>query len=185
MICRTMVALACLVVLGGQYRAPVPVIPPPAMDAAKLARVDRLFVEAASESNLVELQAARLALARSDTAEVRSFASKMIAEHSTLGTEAARLFPRNGTATTPSAAEAIALAYLQEVPKPDFDQQYMIGQIGGHLAATTVFAAEARDGANAELRAFAAKWLPTIQSHLQLAVDLTKHIGGSSPFKTH
>jgi predicted aldo/keto reductase-like oxidoreductase len=28
-------------------------------------------------------------------------------------------------------------------------------------------------------------WLPSIQAHLELAVDLTQHIGGASPFKSN
>jgi hypothetical protein len=31
----------------------------------------------------------------------------------------------------------------------------------------------------------ALRWLPTIEAHLQLAVALTQHIGGASPFKQH
>jgi putative membrane protein len=56
-------------------------------------------------------------------------------------------------------------------------------QIGDHLAAAGAFGAEARDGSDPELRAFAKKWLPTIEAHLELAVTLVKHVGGDTPFK--
>ena len=45
------------------------------------------------------------------------------------------------------------------------------------------FQTEAENGTNAQLKELARKWMPTIQAHLQLAVDTAKHVGGASPFK--
>jgi hypothetical protein len=67
----------------------------------------------------------------------------------------------------------------------DFDQEYLQAQIAGHLAALADFRAEADNGTDARVKALAQHWLPTIQSHLELAVSLTSHVGGASPFKSH
>jgi predicted outer membrane protein len=58
-------------------------------------------------------------------------------------------------------------------------------QIGGHLAALTAFQTEADNGTDPQLKALARKWLPSIQAHFELAVDLTQHVGGASSFKSH
>jgi putative membrane protein len=49
-----------------------------------------------------------------------------------------------------------------------FDYAYMAGQLADHEAAVSLFAMGAKEGKEAELKAFAAKTLSARQQHLQL-----------------
>ena len=146
-----------------QNMAPVSAPTPPSEHPPRLPAVDVAFVVAATQGNNAEVDAAKLALRRTSTDGVAAYARQML--------------------TDLAAPDVLALQYLAHVEPVDFDQNYAMLQIGDHLAAQTAYAAEARDGSDAQLRAFAQKWLPTIQAHLQLAVTLVKHVGGDTPFK--
>ncbi len=171
-----------------ENRAPVPVVPAPMKDPT-YAGVDRTFALAAMQGNDAELDMARLALQRGSANEVKMYAGKMISEHGALMAEMMPALRRTLGAQAPpqrlAAPDALAYRHLQSVGPVDFDQAYAMQQIGDHLATMTAFQTEADNGTDPQLKALARKWLPSIQSHLELAIDLTNHIGGSSPFKQH
>ena len=58
-------------------------------------------------------------------------------------------------------------------PPTEFDHAYMAGQLADHEEAVSLFTREAKEGKDAELKAFAAKTLPALQEHLQLARHIT------------
>ncbi len=168
-----------------QNRAPVQAEPAP-MPHPSSAEVDRLFAIAATQGGNAEIDMAELAMKRGSANEVKNYAAKMISEHKGIN---AAFEPVLKTVLPTSPAERLgtsdqlAMHRLESLKPVDFDQQYLLGQIGGHLATLAAFQAEADNGSNAQLKELARKWLPTIQAHLELAIDLVKHIGGSSPFK--
>lgn len=171
--------------IGTQNRAPVPANPAPTKYATSPA-VDHTFAIVAIQGNNAEIDLAHLAIQHGRASEALSFANKMVYEHEALmkefQTAISRLLP-SGVPERLAAADMLALQHLESVPAVDFDQEYLTGQIAAHLASLTAFQAEADNGTDPQLKELARKWLPTIKSHLELAVDLTKHIGGSSPFK--
>jgi putative membrane protein len=148
-------------------------------------QIDRDFVVAATTGGESEIAQAKLALEHSDVDEVRGYATKMIEEHTTIAKElAAARGVRTGATMPLPPAEQLALAHLRGDPLAQtFDEDYALQQVGGHLAALTAFNVEAKSGTNPKLRAFAAKWIPTIQAHLDLAVTLAKHTAGDSPLR--
>lgn len=171
--------------IGTQNRAPVPANPSP-MKFAESAAVDREFAIAAAQGNNAELDLAHLALQHAHASEALAFANKMIYEHEPIVKEfqpvVARLLP-SGPPERLAATDMLAFQHLQSIPAADFDQEYLTGQVAAHVITLAAFQTEVDNGTDPELKALARKWLPTIKSHLELAVDLTKHIGGSSPFK--
>ncbi len=183
---RTLPALAaCFALLGAQNTAPVSAPAPPSFHPPALASVDAAFAIAVTQGNAAELRAARLALTRTQSDDVAAFARQMITDHEMITSEGNPLVKRHlvHSPAPLGAPDVIALLNLASLPAVDFDQQYALTQIADHLATQTAFATEARDGKDPKLKAFAAKWLPTIMAHLELAVTLVKHVGGDSPFK--
>ncbi len=168
-----------------QNRAPVQAQPAP-LQQPSLAEVDRLFAVAAMQGSNAEIDMAELALKRGSADEVKAYASKMIAEHKGLMDELMPVLQHAG-ATPPeerlATADQLALRHLESIKPVDFDQLYVMQQIGGHLATLTAFQTEADNGTDARLKETVRKWTPTIQAHLELAVDMAKHVGGASPFK--
>ncbi len=150
--------------------------------------VDETFAIAAIQGNNAEMDMAELALKRSNADEVKGYAKKMISEHEGLMDEMTPVLQRLLAGKTPerlAPADKLALLHLQSLPPSDFNQMYTMQQIGDHLASLTAFKTAADNGTDSQLKELARKWTPTIQAHLELAVDLTKHVGGSSPFASH
>lgn len=174
-----------IALLGAQNMAPVTAPTPPSVHPPQLASVDDAFARAATQGDDAELQAAHLALERSHTDGVVAYARLMIVDHSLIAREGAPFIKRR-IALKPAplvVTDELAMKYLTGLSSVDFDQQYALLQIGDHLATLTAFATEARDGKDPALKAFAVKWQPTIQAHLELAVTLVKHVGGNTPFR--
>ena len=168
-----------------QNRAPVPVQPAP-IQHPESAEVDRLFALAAMQGSNAEIDMAELALKQGSANEVKGYAGKMIAEHKGLMDEMMPVLQRvlsNPPSERLAPADQLALRHLESVKPVDFDQIYVMEQIGGHLAMLTAFQTAAENGTDAQLKEVVRKWTPTIQAHLELAVDLAKHVGGASPFK--
>ncbi len=151
--------------------------------------VDRLFARAAIQGNAAEMQMARVALVRSNAPEVRGYAQKMIDEHAAIDAELrpalTQVLGPSDRAVELAPADALAVAHLRSMSQVDFDQAYALQQIGDHLATASAFRTEADNGTDPRLKPLVRKWLPTIEAHLELAVDLTRHVGGDSPFKSH
>ena len=185
MIRSLLVPLGLFALLGAQNTAPVRAPTPPSEHPPQLSTVDNAFAIAATQGNDAELAAAKLALVHSDSDDVKGFAHTMLADHASIGMEGMPVIkPHLSRAPAPlGPPDVLAITYLQSLSAVDFDQQYAMLQVGDHLATMTAFATEARDGKDPALKAFAKKWLPTIQAHLQLAVALVKHVGGDTPFR--
>ena len=168
-----------------ENRAPVPASPAP-MRHAQSSDVDRAFALAFTQSSNAEMDLADLAAQRATANEVKAFAAKMVAEHKGMSEEITPLL--QGILSTPpaerlAAPDQLALKHLEALKPVDFDQEYILSQIAAHLTTLTAFQAEADNGTDAQLKQVIRKWTPTIQAHLELAVDIAKHVGGSSPFK--
>lgn len=168
-----------------ENRAPVPA-PPPPMQQPQSADVDRAFAVTFIQGSNAEMDLASLAAQRATANEVKGYGAKMMSEHKGMSEEIMPALQR--ILSTPPAqrlapADELAKTHLEAVKPPDFDQGYIMTQIGGHLAMLTAFQTEAENGTDPQLKELARRWTPTIQAHLELAVDVARHVGGSSPFK--
>jgi putative membrane protein len=171
-----------------QGRAPVTIVAPPDAPGAPNSNVDLDFSRAAVESSRAEIAMAELALARSHTDEVRSFAQNMISEHMGLMHALApaidHVLPGASRAAQLSPADELTYYHLQHAADVDFDHTYALAQVGGHIAAYGAFTTEEQDGRNARLKQLAREWRPTITAHLQLAVEMAQHVGGDNPIRS-
>jgi putative membrane protein len=68
---------------------------------------------------------------------------------------------------------------LAKLQGANFDREFMRHMVTDHEKAVRLFAAQAQDGTDAELKAFAAKTLPTLQEHLRMAQTLAQQQGMS------
>ena len=136
---------------------------------------DATFVHQASGAGLAEVQAGNMALERAASAEVKAFGQRMVDDHTQANQELTTLahakhIPVATKLDQKHQAMADNLAKLQGA---EFDQAYMAGQLADHEEAVRLFTTQAQQGKDAELKAFAAKILPALQGHLQLARNIT------------
>lgn len=152
----------------------------PSIGGGTLAAADREFFTLAASSDMLEIETGRLALDKSQNANVRTFAQKMIDEHMKANETLRQVASSNGV-TPPasiSSAHAAHLQKLQGLSGAEFDGEYA-AQIGvaGHQEAVALFERASREAANADVRALAEKALPGKREHLELGQTLAKTVG--------
>ena len=143
---------------------------PPA--AAQLPRGDRELFHQLVQANLAELESGKLALQKSRSASVRSFAQRMVDEHTVALGELQAIAQRKGVALpTDTDLQQKALARtLAALRDETFDAQYLkrVG-VGEHQRSAQLLKRIEGEARDAEMRALAARMLPTVQHHLQTA----------------
>ncbi|HEF4770229.1 DUF4142 domain-containing protein [Burkholderia multivorans] len=164
--------------------APGVVSPAPTGDEADMARrpsgIDAEFVDKAAMLGKTELLASQLAAERSSNAEVKAFARRMIDDHERIARELRRLGVDKGVPVQTRMLVDPALNTLRTLSGPAFDRAYV--QLAGpaaHEEAIRTYEAEARDGHDAQLRAFAARTLPMLKNHLAAARALATAVAGA------
>jgi putative membrane protein len=139
----------------------------------QLGDAGRAFIKMAASNGQAEIQLGKLAAERADRSEVRDFAKRLEKDHTEANLELLKILdaqridvPRD---MTPYQETADRLSKLRGV---EFDRAFLRQMAKDHEEAVAQFAAEAKEGHNPELKAYAAKLLPTLQDHLRLARDL-------------
>jgi putative membrane protein len=152
------------------------------VNSAPSPAIDRAFALAAAENTHAELVMAQLALSRSRSDAVRAFARQMISEQSGLAqqlTPQLRRVYRGAVPSDLSAGDILTYYRLAHATSVAFDETYALAQVGGHVSAFGAFETESVDGSDPQLKAVVRRWTPTIESHLEKAIDLMQHVGGS------
>lgn len=145
--------------------------------ANPLPPVDQDFVQAASMSSSTEIDASKLASTHSTDKEVKSFAHRMMIDHTKLTVQLKMAAP-HGVIVPKDNSDTAVLDALKPLKGADFDKAY-ISKVGleGHKKAIAAFQKEISDGQNTDLKKAAQKALPTIQEHYQMAQQLASKKG--------
>ncbi|MBV9962724.1 MAG: DUF4142 domain-containing protein [Parafilimonas sp.] len=141
---------------------------------------DKAFMIKATQSNLAEITAAKLALAQSQSDSVKAFAQMMIDDHTNAQTELAAL-AKSENVTLPDSTDDQHRMFAQRlmmVSGKTFDSAYMQSQVQDHVKAIALFTAEIQNGLDAQAKAYASKLLPKLQMHLQHAQNVAGNMGG-------
>lgn len=144
---------------------------------------DATFVKNAAISDMYEIQAGQLAQTKAASADVKRFASKMVADHTKTTDQLKALLASKPGMKPPSAMDAkhkALLAKLKGASAASFDSTYAQQQINAHQQAVMLFTSESQTGKDPDLKKFAADTLPTLQQHLSMAQQLPKG-GAASP----
>lgn len=134
------------------------------------------FVTKAANGDMFEVEAAKIALKRSTSSEVKAFAQEMIDAHTKSTADLKSALASSGLSIVPPATLADDLRGklddLNKADAKDFDKAYLDGQKDAHQSALNLFQRYAQDGDAATLKAFAAATAPVIQKHLDHAKSL-------------
>jgi putative membrane protein len=125
------------------------------------------FVDRAAVSDMFDIESSRLALQRAQLPATRSFAERMVLDHSA-GSARLSQVVAGSALTVPMALDAEhekKLARLVAASPTEFDAAYIQAQQTGHKAAVEMFTNYAALGSEPALKAFASDMLPILRSH--------------------
>jgi len=140
---------------------------------------DDFWTDAAMDG-MTEVALGNLALQRAQSDSVKQFAQQMVTDHTAANTELTQLAAGKNV-TLPTALDAKHQAMVDKLSKlsgADFDREYMKMMVNDHEKAVKMFQDQSQKGTDADAKAFAAKTLPTLQSHLQLARTVSATVSG-------
>jgi putative membrane protein len=134
--------------------------------------------------NDLAIEEARMAKRRAANAAVRTFAERMITEHTTMNTKAKELFGRLGIVPADNAAsramkdEHTTLAdTMKDLEGAAFDKAYVDAQVKGHGSFLERIDAKLVPKAqNAELKAMLETARTDVSAHLEQARELQKQL---------
>lgn len=177
--CRIMAALAALTAgacLAGLSAAE------DRKDSDRKGGGDREFVTKASASGLAEVNLSNLAARRASTPEVRSFAQRIIADHTRANRELLGLANDKGWSLARAMDDQHQKLFdkLGKMDGADFDRAYMDGMVKDHEDAVKLFDQESKDGSDDTLKTWAGRTLPALKMHLKMAQEIAKGGGKDS-----
>ena len=132
---------------------------------------DATFALKAAQGGFAEVKLGQLALEKASSTDVKSFAQKMIDDHSKANNQLKEAAGKDRM-TLPSTMDAKDQSLynqLRDLSGPAFDKAYMKAMVKDHEEDVKEFQKEANKGANPDIKNFASTTLPTLQEHLELA----------------
>lgn len=132
---------------------------------------DSKFAFEAAMGGLMEVEAGRLAAQKGASEDVRQFGRRMVDDHTKANGELMKLASGKGirlpTALGPKHQQHASK--LSALSGERFDREYVKMMIRDHKKTGDLFQREAARGADADLKAFAARTLPVVREHQRLA----------------
>lgn len=136
---------------------------------------DRDFMKAAAEAGHAEVQGARLALSKSTSPEVKTYAQMLVDDHTRANTQLEQLAKSKGVKlpTEPSLMHKGKLQMLKMSKGADFDKRFAEEMgVEAHRKVIELFRDEVANGRDPQIKSFAQETLPKLEHHLELAQQL-------------
>ncbi len=136
-----------------------------------MAAADTTFAHKAAIGGMAEVELGKLAQQKASNDQVKQFGSRMVDDHSKANDELKQIASSKGI-TLPADLDAKhknKLAKMQKLSGAQFDRAYMDDMLTDHKEDVADFKKESTSGKDSDLKAFAAKTLPTLEDHLKMA----------------
>ncbi len=136
-----------------------------------MAAGDSTFATKAAQGGMAEVKLGELAKEHASSSDVKTFGQRMIDDHTKANDELKTVASKKGI-TLPTDIDAKDQATYDRLSKLNgaaFDRAYMRDMVSDHRTDISEFKKEASSGTDPDLKEFASKTLPTLESHLQLA----------------
>jgi putative membrane protein len=141
------------------------------------------FIKQAAEGGRFEIESSKLAQQRGRSPEVKSFAEKMVHDHTQANKQLADAAQKAGT-TVPDVAltkkHATTVSNLRERSGAAFDRAYADAQVTAHQETVELFSTYSKQESNPAIKQFAEQTLPKLRQHLDMAKDMSRSVEGGA-----
>jgi putative membrane protein len=183
-IAASIIGSGVLIAQGSQAPSPnppatAPRAVPPGQGDAKTG--DHSFVTEAAMGGMAEVDLGRLASTQAANDKVKAFGQRMVTDHGKAGNELKSL-AASKQITLPTAIDAKHQATHDKFAKlsgAEFDRAYVKDMLADHKKDVDAFARESMSGQDSDVKAWAAKTLPTLREHLRMIEDLDKELNST------
>jgi putative membrane protein len=137
------------------------------------------FAARVAQNTAAAIALSRLATEHTQDSELKSFAVRMVTDHTKLHLQLAALASRKSWRLPAGMdmAHTATVKRLERLYGTAFDREYITAMVDDHDRAVSWFQVHARSGADADLREWAAKVLPLIEDHRRMAHETGEKFG--------
>ncbi|HEX9171116.1 MAG TPA: DUF4142 domain-containing protein [Telluria sp.] len=138
----------------------------------KMSKGDEKIVMDMARANMAEIEAGKLALSKSQDTDVKTFAQQMIDDHTKALGEVQTLAQQKGVTlpTEPDAKHKAMAAKMEKMTGAAFNHEYMKkAGVDDHKKVLAMLKKYEKSAKDADLKALAAKMVPTVEQHLKSA----------------
>lgn len=151
--------------------------------SGKVSKDDERLMMQLAQANIAEINAGKLAEQKTSNEEVKSFAKKMVEDHTKALDDLKQIAMNKGVTlpTEPDRKQQAMENKLSALSGEKFDKQY-VDQSGSRALRDThrLLQRVSRRASDADLKAYASKIMPTVESHQQLAKETGKNLQSTS-----
>jgi putative membrane protein len=160
---------------GSTGTAGASTVPSTLSPAGKLQRADRGLLRDIAQANLAEVATGKLALEKSQNAEVKKFAQTMVDDHSAALQDVGHLarIKAMQLPQEPDLKHKAAMKAMQALDGERFDKLYISqAGVGDHRKTRELLQKTQANAKDADLKALAEKMLPVVERHLAHAEQM-------------
>lgn len=140
--------------------------------ASALNKADQKIVKDMARANMAEIEAGKIAVSKSQSAEVKAYAQRMIDDHTKALNDVTTLAQTKGV-TLPTEVDAkhkAMAAKLNRLTGDAFDREYMKqAGVSDHTKVHAMLKKDSTRAKDPDVKALAAKMMPTVEEHLTSA----------------
>ena len=128
------------------------------------------FLTNTAVANLFEIESSKLALTKTKSDKVKTFANEMVTDHTAAGQKFKQAVADAKLTPPAEKLDAKHQSLLDDLKKKDgtaFDKAYVDAQYQGHVETVAMVEAYAKGGDNARMKTLAGELLPTLKKHLE------------------
>ena len=126
------------------------------------------FVTEAAQGGMTEVELGKLASQNAQDPEVKKFGQMMVTDHTKANDELKAVAGKRNfkLPTDLGSSNQSTVDKMKGLKGADFDKQYVDDMVSDHETDVSMFQKQAENGTDPDIKAFAAKTLPTLQKHL-------------------
>jgi len=143
---------------------------------------DHAFVMEAAQGGMAEVALGRLAGEKASNDRVKQFGQRMVDDHSKANDELKAL-AQTKNISLPTALDAKHKATedrLSKLSGAAFDRAYIQEMVADHKKDVADFQKESKSGGDSEVKAWAAKTLPTLEEHNKMVQEISASLRSGS-----
>jgi len=145
--------------------------------SARLSSGDEKALKDMAQANINEVAAAKIALSKAESSDVKAFAQKMVDDHGAALTKVQALAEQKGVTlpTEPDAQHKAMAAQLEKQSGDAFDKMYMENAgTKDHQMVLSKLQSDAKNIKDPDVKALADAHTPVVEQHLKAAQQMSK-----------
>jgi putative membrane protein len=127
---------------------------------AQLSAKDQAFMKEAAKGGMMEVEMGKMAQQKGKSADVKKIGGTMVADHTKANNELMGIAKKKGVDLSKEKPMS------HSIGDANFDKDYINMMVKDHEKDLSAFQAEAKNGTDAEVKAFASKTSAVIKKHL-------------------